>query len=93
MSKGRYPRLAAAKDRGSRSLPIQSNYAVRLEEGEITRIFREDDTVKEILTVLAASGNKVACHNLGVFHLKRGEKKEADKYFDKAQKPAASVGR
>ena len=70
-----------------------NNYAVRLEEGEITRIFREDDTVKEILTVLAASGNKVACHNLGVFHLKRGEKKEADKYFDKAQKPAASVGR
>ena len=62
-----------------------NNFAVRLEEREIATFFTDDETVLEILTALAAAGNKTACYNLGVFYFKRGQKQEAEKYFKEAQ--------
>ena len=62
------------------------NYAVRIEENDLEQFESDSDTAVEILTVLDAMGNPAATYNLGIFHLKNGDRKKAEKYFNAAQK-------
>ena len=62
------------------------NYAVRIEENDLEQFESDSETAVEILTVLDAMGNPAATYNLGIFHLKNGDRKKAEKYFNAAQK-------
>ncbi|MBE6380181.1 MAG: sel1 repeat family protein [Lentisphaerae bacterium] len=76
----------AATIMGVLNLDLDSlcNLAVKLEEGDIVRLFEDEDTVEAILLGLDSMDHWGGSYNLGVFYLNRNKKELGEKYIKRA---------